>query len=162
MKKGLISILLCVTMMLTGGVAYADNHSAGGPEDAEKWYKDVFAAAFINGDEDFFAKFYPSSFFYVSEGEATQYDPKSFEAWVMKKYVNGWLEAGWVNTKLVSMKTVPVSSGLVVLTARWSMTDKDGKPATGCALPGWHYVLAKQKDSWVVTTESEAACPSSK
>ena len=153
-----LASFICLVMLSGCAMVTANSKSQDAARSAETWYRTVYGEAFINGDADFFTRFYPSNFFYVTDGQAVNHNPESFEAWVNKNYVDPWLANGWTQTQLSSVTSRQVSEGLVIITARWLMADDQGNPVTDCASPGWHYVLAKTGSEWVVTTESEASC----
>jgi len=127
-------------------------------EAAADWYEHAYAVSFVEGDPEFYARYYEPAVYFVDGATPNLVDHAGLEAIITQKYVEPWLKIGWTTSKLLSVDAVQLGSDSAMLTARWSIEGDKGSVITECKAPGWIYIVVNDKDSWRIISELEAPC----
>ena len=124
---------------------------------AEKWFLEVFAKGFIEGDPNFM-DYYQEPTYLVIGKESRALTKEELAAVVDEHYVQPWLAAGWETTTVIDVAVKALASDSARITASWGLLDADGKNVMGCSRPQWHYILVRQADDWQVIADIEGDC----
>lgn len=152
---GRLSALLSVVALTLSG-AFAEEVADPVAAEARDWYENVYAKAFVEGDENFY-DFYADTVF-LELGEAPGYLTREAVAPAMDAYVAPWVASGWSQSELKDLTVKRIGAKTVFIKAWWSMATDAGDDVTGCPSPAWTYLVSELDEGWRVVSEFEAPC----
>ena len=148
-------LMLSVVFFLSACALAAEVESV--ETSAQKWFMEVFAKGFIEGDPNFM-DYYSEPIYLVIDDDASALSKDDFAAAIDEKYVQPWLAAGWKTTDVVGTQIETLGSDSVRVTAAWALLDEDGNNVMGCQRPEWHYILVRENSTWRVIADIEGEC----
>lgn len=155
----LVPCLLSLLATLPPATVCADA-TAPVPVDAADWYRQRYAVDFVQGSAGFFDH-YVERILFVRGADARQLDHASFAAALEEIYTGPWTRAGWKRSELRRVETLALGPQTTLIMTRWAMLDDAGHAVTGCALPGWNYIVVQSGGTWKIAAEIEAPCDAS-
>lgn len=158
-RHQVVSRVLCrvaalVVALSALGSAAAESHD----ESVLAWFKNVYAAGFIEGDPNFLDHYAEPMQFVIGK-EIQTLDREALGIVVDEIYVQPWVEAGWKTTALIEAQAERLGPDSARVTASWALLDEAGKNVAGCERPEWHYILVNNGERWQVIAEIEGGCP---
>ena len=146
MKKVTAAILLSV---LAAMPAMADTS-----EDLDKWFRDGYAALYVEnawdrGDE--FAQYFAKVITVRSSNGVNQSDVNGF----VVDNLDVWRSEGWLGTDVAALNTKLLNAATAVFDVRWRDRNDDGSTEDSC---GW-YFADKVGDAWLLSQYIPMSCP---
>lgn len=154
-----VPCLLLLLATLSPAVAPADA-TAPTHLDAADWYRQRYAVDFVQGSAGFYDH-YVDRILFVRGTDVQQLDHDAFAAALDEIYTGPWTRAGWKRSELRRVETLALGPRTTLIMTRWAMLDDAGHVVTGCALPGWNYIVVQSGDTWKIAAEIEAPCDAS-
>ena len=124
----------------------ANAASAETAEDLDKWFRDGYAALYVEkawDRADEFAQYFAGEIAYRSDDGLLVVDVNEF----VVDSLDVWRKEGWLGTDVASLSTRLLNAKTVVFDVRWRDRNNDGSTEDSC---GW-YIADKVGEKWLLS-----------
>ena len=127
--------------------------SADTAEDLDKWFRDGYAALYVENSwehADKFAQYFADKITVRSDNGVAEADVNSF---VVDSF-EAWRSEGWLGTDVAELDTQLLNATTAVFDVKWRDRNEDGSTAYEC---GW-YVADKINGEWLLSQYIAMSC----
>ncbi len=138
---------LLLVFLMAGPVA------AETPEDLDKWFREAYAALYVENAWDKaeeFRQVLADEIAYRSDEGLLVTDADGF----LIDQLDVWREEGWVGTDVANLKTKRLNDTTAMFAVKWHDRNDDGSEEYSC---GW-YFADKADDKWLLSQYIETTC----
>ena len=127
--------------------------SADTAEDLDTWFRDGYAALYVENSwdrADEFAQYFADVITVRSNNGVTETDVKGF----VLDSLEGWRSEGWLGTDVAELDTKLLNATTAVFDIKWLDRNADGSTANEC---GW-YFADKFDGKWLLSQYISMSC----
>jgi hypothetical protein len=127
--------------------------SADTAEDLDQWFRDGYAALYVENawdHADDFAQYLAEEIVVRSDDGVETTDVNGF----VVDLLDGWRNEGWLGTDVADLETKLLNSTTVVFDIKWLDRNDDGSTELSC---GW-YLADKVGDKWLLSQYISMKC----
>ena len=127
--------------------------SADTAEDLDKWFRDGYAALYVENSwehADEFAQYFADVMTTRSDNGITEGDVTSF----VVESLEVWRSGGWLGTDVQELDTKLLNATTAVFDVKWHDRNADGSTANEC---GW-YLADKIDGKWLLSQYISMSC----
>jgi len=122
-------------------------------EDLDKWFRDGYAALYVESawdHADEFAQYFADEIVVRSDDGLSATDVNGF----VIDSLDGWRSEGWLGTDVANLETSMLNATTAVFDVKWLDRNDDGSTEISC---GW-YVADMVEGKWLLSQYISMAC----
>ena len=134
-------VYVSISLVMAATPVFADT-----AEDLDKWFRDGYAALYVENawdHADEFAQYFADEIADRSDDGLAMTDVNDF----VIDSLDGWRDEGWLGTDIVALETTLLNAATVVFDIKWSDRYDDGSTEISC---GW-YFADKADGEWLLS-----------
>ena len=142
--------LICIPLLLAWAAMPASAETAA---DLDKWFRDGYAALYVENSWDHADEFPQYFADQISSRSNNGLNVTDVNGFVIDQ-LDGWRSEGWLGTDVAALKTRLLNDTTAVFDVKWLDRNDDGSTETSC---GW-YFADKVDGKWLLSQWISMEC----